>query len=478
MRFFHLHELSCSPKALDLDGCFGKEKPPPSSWWLSCVGVLSDRALRLSLNISELMQNYWPIEWVADRLMLGAFLKGGERNGVTPHLCGKSVRTRASHRWHTCLPTNHFVRCVKIKFNAPKSQRLLRCAIAMSPSQTPEIASDFWEDNAMLHCDVRMRWKTLAIVISSCDVWVGEDSLSTVWLPHVRWSRSGHTFRGITGFDPFTGLGACWQCDDNSWPAFTDSADGKCTNHAWIGAWGWMVISLFSGWTAQARDMIGTLQQGVRALLTRANTLPLKLKGHADELARLNAQLHYQKRSNHEMKTTLQNQSFPMPSNTSDKWQMTGSEAQTCIQRTRSQSEDSVRREMTAIERFESRRQQEYECRIRDHVLALLRYEASARTPTGITAWIARVTHDCSTHRSSLWSACSTVCEEWWGTIGGQPDEWNPGGDDCIEAETPRAGACSASTTTWRWAYHSAKGLRNSAQCGHHIDSAAWCREA
>ena len=41
------------------------------------------------------------------------------------------------------------------------------------------------------------------------------------------------------------------------------------------------------------------------------------------------------------------------------------------IQRTRSQFGDFVRCEMTAVKRFESRLQNEYECRIRHHVLAL-----------------------------------------------------------------------------------------------------------
>ena len=50
---------------------------------------------------------------------------------------------------------------------------------------------------------------------------------------------------------------------------------------------------------------------------------------------------------------------------------MAGSEAQAFVQRTRSQSEDFVRREMTAIERFESRLQQEYECRVCYHLFAL-----------------------------------------------------------------------------------------------------------
>ena len=31
------------------------------------------------------------------------------------YLCGKSVRRCAPHKWHTCLPSNHFVCCVKIK---------------------------------------------------------------------------------------------------------------------------------------------------------------------------------------------------------------------------------------------------------------------------------------------------------------------------------------------------------------------------
>ena len=51
------------------------------------------------------------------------------------------------------------------------------------------------------------------------------------------------------------------------------------------------------------------------------------------------------------------------------KLQMAGSEAQAFVQRARSQSENSFRCEMTAIERFESRLQQKYDCRIRDRVL-------------------------------------------------------------------------------------------------------------
>ena len=41
--------------------------------------------------------------------------------------------------------------------------------------------------------------------------------------------------------------------------------------------------------TVQAGDVTGTLQQGVRALLTRAGASLPELRGHADELARLKA---------------------------------------------------------------------------------------------------------------------------------------------------------------------------------------------
>ena len=100
------------------------------------------------------------------------------------------------------------------------------------------------------------------------------------------------------------------------------------------------------------------------------DTPPPELRGHADEVARLKAQLQYQKKSNDEMKAMLHNQALAIDA-FQHKWQMAGSEGQAFLQRTRSQSEDFVRCEMTAIERFESRRQREYECRIRDHVLTL-----------------------------------------------------------------------------------------------------------
>ena len=53
-----------------------------------------------------------------------ALLNGGERNGgCMRHLCGKQLRTFAPHKWHTCLPSNHFLCCVKMK---------ARCVISAS----------------------------------------------------------------------------------------------------------------------------------------------------------------------------------------------------------------------------------------------------------------------------------------------------------------------------------------------------------
>ena len=70
------------------------------------------------------------------------------------------------------------------------------------------------------------------------------------------------------------------------------------------------------------------------------------------------------------MKAMLRNQALAIDA-FQHKWQMAGSEAHFYSANKIPQSEDFVRCEMTAIESFESRLQQEYECRIRDRVLAL-----------------------------------------------------------------------------------------------------------
>ena len=69
------------------------------------------------------------------------------------------------------------------------------------------------------------------------------------------------------------------------------------------------------------------------------------------------------------MKAMLHNQALAIDA-FQHKWQMAG-RSSLYFQRTRSQSEDFVRFEMTALERFESRLQREHECITRGHVLAL-----------------------------------------------------------------------------------------------------------
>ena len=53
------------------------------------------------------------------------------------------------------------------------------------------------------------------------------------------------------------------------------------------------------------------------------------------------------------------------------KWQMTGQEAHAFIARTRAQSEDLVRAELTAVQRFEDRLQRQYDGQLRSHVNGL-----------------------------------------------------------------------------------------------------------
>ena len=46
-----------------------------------------------------------------------------------------------------------------LELSAPKSQRFLRFLRLRCPSRTPEIAAISRQDKAMLHCDLRVRWK-------------------------------------------------------------------------------------------------------------------------------------------------------------------------------------------------------------------------------------------------------------------------------------------------------------------------------
>ena len=83
--------------------------------------------------------------------------------------------------------------------------------------------------------------------------------------------------------------------------------------------------------TVQVGDVTCMLQQGVRAPLSQASASLLELRDHVDDLARLKAQLQYQKRFNHEIKAMLHTQALAMDA-FQHQWRMAGSEAQAFIQ--------------------------------------------------------------------------------------------------------------------------------------------------
>ena len=122
--------------------------------------------------------------------------------------------------------------------------------------------------------------------------------------------------------------------------------------------------------SVQADHMAGSLQQNVRALMVRA-TSPMPSDGrHEDEVARLRAQLQHAKKVNGDMRALLQNQALAIDQ-FQNRWQMAGQEAHAFVARTRSESEDFVRAELAAIERFEDRVQRQYSGELQQHVHAL-----------------------------------------------------------------------------------------------------------
>ena len=70
------------------------------------------------------------------------------------------------------------------------------------------------------------------------------------------------------------------------------------------------------------------------------------------------------------LQTRLRNQALAIETFQS-KWQMAGQEAHAFIARTRAQSEDFVRAELTAVQRFEGSLQCQYDGQLRSHVNAL-----------------------------------------------------------------------------------------------------------
>ena len=100
--------------------------------------------------------------------------------------------------------------------------------------------------------------------------------------------------------------------------------------------------------------MAGDRQHNVRALMVRASSpMPVSdgRESH-DEVSSLRKQLRHQQQAHREIQTMLESQALAIQTFQS-KWQMAGQEAHDFIARTRAQSEDLVRAEHTAVQRFE-----------------------------------------------------------------------------------------------------------------------------
>ena len=117
---------------------------------------------------------------------------------------------------------------------------------------------------------------------------------------------------------------------------------------------------LVKGLSIQAGNMAGDLQQNVRALMIRASS-PMPVSDGRDEASSLKQQLRHQQQAHQKLQTMLRNQALAIETFQS-KWQMAGQEAHAFIARTRAQSEDFVRAELTAAQRFEGQSSTAIKC--------------------------------------------------------------------------------------------------------------------
>ena len=131
----------------------------------------------------------------------------------------------------------------------------------------------------------------------------------------------------------------------------------------------WMDHSLSSGYLCKQVNMAGDLQHNVRALMVRASS-PMPVSDGRDEVSSLKKQLRHQQQAHKKLQTVLRNQA-PAIETFQSKWQMAGQEAHAFITRTCAQSEDFVRAELTAVQRFEDSLQRQYDGQLRSHVNAL-----------------------------------------------------------------------------------------------------------
>ena len=97
---------------------------------------------------------------------------------------------------------------------------------------------------------------------------------------------------------------------------------------------------------------------------------PMPVSDGRDEVSSLRQQLRHQQKAHRETQTMLRNQALAIETFQS-KWQMAGQEAHAFIARTRSESEDFARAELTAVQRFENNLQRQYDGQLRSHVNAL-----------------------------------------------------------------------------------------------------------
>ena len=91
--------------------------------------------------------------------------------------------------------------------------------------------------------------------------------------------------------------------------------------------------------------------QLVQWLSIHTSRQPMPVSDGHDEVSSLRKQLRHQQQAHKELQTVLRNQALAIETFQS-KWQMAGQEAHAFIARTRAQSEDFVRAELTAAQRL------------------------------------------------------------------------------------------------------------------------------
>ena len=165
----------------------------------------------------------------------------------------------------------------------------------------------------------------------------------------------------MTSYDPLKGTDSCGHLRTTPDPP-TMRAPGNAVPQAPAQ----MVSQQLVQWlTVQAGDMAGTLQHGVRTVFSPTSSPDVITPG--------------QRRSNLEMKQTLQNQALVIET-FKHKRQLAVQEAQSFAQRTRNNSEDFVRCELAAVYHFKASLQKEHDAQLRKNACA-------TRRATGACYW-------------------------------------------------------------------------------------------